>query len=504
MEGELKAKVAKGTAWAFLEQVVTQGLNFALGVVLARLLTPEDYGTVALVTIFISVSMAIVNSGFGQALVQKNDSDDLDFNSVFWVSLSVAGMLYAVLFACAPFIASYYGVAELKPILRVLSLNLVFFAINSVQNAELIKQMRFDLSFRISMVTTGTSAVAGVSFAYAGFGAWALVWSSVLSSASAAVTRAFVISWRPRLAFSWARVAPLFRFGWKVMVSALTYSLSSNIYGIVIGKCYSRHDLAFVNKGRNIPEMIQNNLNNALIGAAFPALAQLQDERERMREASRRLLIVSSFVILPLMAILCVMSEKMVLFLYGEQWLPCVPFACLCCLSAMFMPMRAVNEQAVFAIGRSDVTMKLIILKNVLSLLILVVFLPRGILLWAGMVAFLLPPLCLALDLWISRRLLGYSIRGQFRAILPSLALVGILVPPLQALNVLWTGRTPVSLFSCLACQGILAVIIVVGCSLAFRFRAACELAAIVEPRVLPHFPALYPLFVRLRLEERG
>jgi len=228
MSGGLKEKVVRGTFWAFLEQVGVQGLNFGMGIVLARLLTPEAYGTVALVAVFITVATVLVNSGLGQALVQKREIDELDVNSVFYVSSGIALVLYGVIFFAAPTVARYYHNPELTAIFRVLALNLLLYAVNSVQNAELYRQMKFNLTFRVSVVTAVSAAVVGIGLAYLGYGAWALVWSSVMGSVAGVIARAIVISWRPRLQFSWSRLGPLFRYGSRMMANSLIGTIMSN------------------------------------------------------------------------------------------------------------------------------------------------------------------------------------------------------------------------------------------------------------------------------------
>lgn len=481
----------KGSFWAFLEQVVGQALNFALGIVLARLLTPDDFGTVALVTIFLTVSMALVSAGFGQALVQKQDADDLDFNSVFWIGFVVSCLLYAVLFFAAPLVARYYRVAELTPILRILSLNLVVYSLGSVQNAELFRTMQFNKTFWVTFASVVVSSCVGIGMACFGYGVWALVWSSLLSNVAAVLLRGFFVSWRPRFRFSWARVKPLFRFGWKMMVSSLVCSFVSNLYGIIIGRTYTRADLAYLNKGRNIPELLKNSINNSIVEAAFPALSKLQDDRDRMRHASMRLLSVSSFAIVPLMLVLGAMSGKMIVFLYGPQWAPCVPFARIEFLTAAVTPLMAVNEQAITAIGRSDVTLKLVVLKLAISFAILMIFLPMGVFEWVLAVAAIGSPLALFLDLWESKRLLGYGWSEQFRRMRPIFFASLAMALPVVFLDVIWTGTSTLSLFACLSCQGLSALVVFAAWLLLFRPAVAAEVFDMVEPKVGSRFPAL-------------
>ena len=323
---ELKGKVIRGTVWAMLERFSNQLVLFIVSLILARLLSPQDYGTVALLGIFTAIAGVLVTSGFGNALIQKKNADELDYNSVFYFSLVLSGLMYMVLFFSAPHIANFYEIDELCPILRVTAFTLVFNAINSIQNAELHRKLLFHLSFRISLISTIAAAVVGISMAYLGYGPWALVWSCITGGVAGVITRWFFIAWRPRLMFSFGALGPLFRYGWKMMVSALLDTGVNNLYGLIIGKFYSRADLAFVNKGRHAPELLMNNVNGTLATVTFPALSQMQDDRIRVREAMRRMMICSSFVVFPLMAVSAVAAERVIPFLYGDQWSESVPY----------------------------------------------------------------------------------------------------------------------------------------------------------------------------------
>lgn len=475
-DSSLKGKVVKGIFWTSLEQLSGQIVNFALGVVLARLLTPDDYGTVALVTIFISISMVLVNSGLGQALVQKREIDELDVNSVFWVSLTVSVVLYGILYWVAPAVAAYYRVAELRPILRILALGLPLYALNSVQNAELYKQMKFNLTFRISVLSVVTSAVVGIALACLGFGVWSLVWSSLSGTLAGVIARAFIVSWRPRLLFSVDRVRGLFAFGWKMLVGSLLGSVFSNLYGFVIGRRYSQSDLAFVNKGRNIPDLLQGNINASLVEVSFPALVQLQDDRERLQNALRRLLVVSTFALFPLMIFLSVESANVIYFLYGEKWAACIPYMRIICAMGSIGAVGAVNQQAILAVGRSDVHLKLTILRNVASVVILVSCITRGVGFWVLVNSILFGPISSFVDMICSSRIVGYSMRRQFVDLLPNLAIGIAVIVPTFLLNLAFSSHNPLILGGRLLLEAALAIGMAMSLAVLFRTDAAREI----------------------------
>ena len=215
----LKSKVAKGAVWTLLEKLSTQIVSFIVGLILARLLTPDDYGTVALTGIFFAIAGVLVDGGFGGALIQKKNADDLDFNSVFYLNLFMSVLAYIALFFAAPWIADFYKTPALKNIVRVSAICFFFNAFNAIQGAELTKKMLFHLSFRISLITCFTSAVCGVTLAFMGYGVWALVWSSLITGFVGVIARWFIIAWRPKLMFSLERLKPLFSYGWKMAVS---------------------------------------------------------------------------------------------------------------------------------------------------------------------------------------------------------------------------------------------------------------------------------------------
>lgn len=496
--GDLRQKVVRGTFWLLLERCSSQLVTFGVGIVLARLLTPTDYGTIALLGIFTAVAAVLVDSGFGRALIQKKDATELDFNSVFYLSLGITTVLYAVLFLIAPWVARFYGIPELKPILRIVSVTLFFNAINSIQNAELNRKLLFHLSFRISLFSTIAASVSGLTLAFLGYGVWTLVWSWIVAGLVGVISRWFFIAWRPRWMFSWAALKPLWGYGWKLVCSALLDTGFNNLYGLIIGKCYSRADLSFVNKGRNIPELLMTNVNGTLGGVAFPALVQMQNDRIRLREAMRRMMVISTFLVFPLMTIFAVTAHNMILFLYGEKWLPAVPYAMIACFTFALWPFHTINLQAMQAMGRSDIFLKLEIVKKAISLTVLVSCLSQSVLLWCLAGAFVSSPLSVVINAWPNRRLLDYSLKMQLMDTLPTALVCAAFAAPLIAVDLLLSPESPGMLFLVLAAQGTIGFLLFVGLSFGFRLRGLQELARIFRPKVLGAFPRLMPVFVYL------
>lgn len=417
---DIKQKVAKGAVWTLCEKLSCQAVGFVVGMILARLLTPTDYGTVALMTIFFAVANVLVDGGFGGALIQKKDADDLDFNSVFYLNLALSLVAYAVLFFAAPWIADFYQTPVLKSIVRVSAICLFFNAVNAVQGAELTKKMLFHLSFRISLITTFTSAIVGVTLAFRGYGVWALVWSSLIAGFSGVIARWFIIAWRPRMMFSFTRLKPLFSYGWKMAASGLLDTFFVNLNGLLIGKFYSKADLAYVNKGNSLPSLAMNEVDSTLGRVSFPALVLLQDDRVKLREAMRRMMRCSTFLVFPLMVWVAACAKSELRLLYGEQWVPAAPYMMLACFTFALWPFHTINLKGIQALGRSDIFLKLEIVKKLAKLIFIFAFFRFGVLPFMCACAFALGPLSVIINSWPNRKLLDYSIRMQIMDVLPT------------------------------------------------------------------------------------
>lgn len=426
MGENLPQKVAKGAIWTLLEKISVQLVGFVVGVVLARLLTPDDYGTVALTSVFFAIAGVLVDCGFGIALIQKKDADDLDFNSVFYLSAVLSLVIYVILFFSAPFIANFYRVPELVAIVRISALTFFFNSINSVQNAELMRKMLFNLSFRISIITTISSAVCGILMAYLGYGVWALVWSTLVSGFVGTVSRWFIIAWRPKLMFSFARLKPLFSYGWKMAASALLDRAVSQINGLLIGKFYTKVDLAFVNKGHSLPQLVMMQIDDTLSKVSFPAFVQLQNDKVRLRDGMRRLMICSTFLVFPAMVGVAVCSKTLILLLFGQKWLEAAPYMMLACFSLALRPFHTINIKGIMVLGRSDLFLIIGIVKDIAKITAILLSFRYGVFVFMAVCSFVLGPLSVLINAWPNKRLLNYTVRMQIMDVLPCLGLCAI------------------------------------------------------------------------------
>lgn len=421
----LKSSVISSLLWKFLERIGTQGVQFIVAIVLARLLSPRDFGLIALVTVFVALANVFVQSGLNTALIQKKDADNLDFSTVFYASLAIATLLYGGLYAGAPLLADFYnGQTKLIPVIRVLALMLLLGAVNSVQEAYVARNMMFKKLFYRSVGAIVPSGIFGVVLAYLGCGIWALVGQQLMNSFLMCIIMWFTVRWRPQLAFSFARFKGLFSFGWKLLCSALLDTGYRNIRDLVIGKMFSPADLGFYNRGDQFPKIIISNINASIQSVLLPSLSTVQDDRARLKNLARRSIKTSSFLILPLMAGLAAVAKPLTLVVLGEKWLPAVPFIQICCFSYAFWPIHTTNLSAINAVGRSDVFLKLEIIKKCYGLVVLALAIwlfrsPVGIAASAAVTA----PLGSFVNAYPNKKLLNYGFGEQMKDFLPSFAL---------------------------------------------------------------------------------
>ena len=373
MSDEIRTKVFKGLIWRLLERVIAQGVSMIISIILARILYPEDYGMIALITVFITLANVFVDGGFGNALVQKTNSDEIDFSSVFSVSFLVSILIYVVIFFCAPFVADFYNNSDVCAILRVLSIQIIVSSFKSTQIAHIQKEMKFNLFFWATSIGTILSGIVGVTLAYCGFGVWALVIQSLGNTVVDTVVLLVVTDWRPRFAIDFSRVRSLFGFGWKVLLWSFATQLFDNIRSLVIGKAYSSEDLAYYSNGRNWPSFIVSNICTSISSVLFPALASKQSNIETVKMMVRRSCSISTFLVSPLLIGMMAIGRELTLLLLTEKWLPMLPFLYICCIYLIFVPIQTAELESVKAVGRSDLLVKMDVFVKIIQIIVLIV-----------------------------------------------------------------------------------------------------------------------------------
>ena len=429
-----RKKVIDNFVWRFMERCGAQGVAFIVQIVLARILEPEAYGAIALVTVFTTILQVFVDSGMGNALIQKKNADDLDFSTVFYFNIFVCCILYLLMFSCAPEIAEFYNLPELTSVIRILSLTLVISGVRNVQQAYVSKTMQFKKFFFATLGGTIGAAVVGIIMAYIGFGIWALVAQHLFNAAVSTVILWVTVPWVPQWQFSFARLKGLFHFGWKLLVSSLINQIYNEIIQLLIGKFYTTTELAQYNRGKSIPDYIVANVNTSIDSVLLPSMAEEQDDVRRVKNMTRRAIKTSTYIMAPLMMGLVFVSKPMIRLLLTEKWIPCVPFMTIFCITYMFYPIHTANLNAIKSLGRSDIYLRLEIAKKIVGILGLLVTVRIGVMAMAYSLLFT-SVVDQVINSWPNRKLLKYGYLDQLRDILPGILLavvMGVLVYPIQ------------------------------------------------------------------------
>ncbi len=465
-ETENKAQKTVGNfIWRLLERFGAQIVTLVVSIVLARLLDPTVYGTVALVTVFTAFLQVFVDSGLGNALVQKKDADDIDFSTVFYFNIVMCLFLYGIMFFVAPVIASFYDEPTLTPVIRVLSLTLVISGVKNVQQAYVSKTMQFKRFFFATLGGTIGAAVLGIFMAYRGYGVWALVAQMLFNLTVDTVILWITVKWRPVWAFSWKRLKGLFSFGWKLLVSSLFETGYNQMRSLIIGKKYSSEDLAYYNKGEQFPSLIATNINSSIDSVLLPTMSEVQDKREDVKYMTRRAVKTSAYIMCPLMMGLAVVAEPLILLLLTEKWASCIFYLRIFCFSYAFYPVSTANLNAIKALGRSDIYLKLEIVKKIFG------FAAIFITMWISIEAMaysliVLTVLSTAINAYPNKKLLNYSVWEQTRDMLPSIVLAVLMGIPVYFLSFL-----PIPMLAILAVQVVAGMVLYVALSAIFKLE---------------------------------
>lgn len=421
-----KQKVFSNLIWRFAERVGAQIVQFIVSIVLARILAPEAYGTIALVTVFTTILQVFVDSGLGNALIQKKDADDLDFSTVFYTNIVFCLILYGLIFCCSPLIAKFYNDSSLVAITRVLGLTIVISGVKNVQQAYVSKKLIFKRFFFATLGGTIGAAIIGIIMALKGFGVWALVAQQLFNLTVDTLILWITVKWRPKKMFSFSRLKILFSYGGKLLASATLDTVYNNIRQLVIGKMYSSSDLAFYNKGKQFPELIINNVNTSIDSVLLPTMSEEQENKEKIKNMTRRAIKTSTFVMAPLMMGLAFTSRNIVRLLLTDKWLSSVPFLCIFSITYMFYPIHTANLNAIKALGRSDLFFRLEIIKKIIGIILLLITMNIGVMAMAYslLIGSFLNQI---INSYPNKKLLDYSYLSQLKDILPSILLAVIM-----------------------------------------------------------------------------
>ncbi|MBQ2040866.1 MAG: lipopolysaccharide biosynthesis protein [Lachnospiraceae bacterium] len=443
----IKTSVIAGFFWKAMESGGDQLITFFISIILARLLGPEKYGTMAIMLIFIAIAQVIIQNGFQTALIQKKEISDADLSSVFWVGLMISGALYLVIFLTAPFISDFFGDPAITSMLRVLSLILFSGSVVSVEIAIIARQMNFRLQCIATILADIISGAIGIAAAFRGLGTWALVLQQLIKNICLMLILLWWLKWRPARMISGESIHSLFSYGWKVLVSGLIDTVYSNLYTPFISRLYNATMVGYYNRANQFPQVIVNSMAQTLQAVMLPAFSKTQDERQRGRQMLRRTIKMSGFVMFPAMFGIMAVAEPMIRILLGEAWLPAVPLLRLCALSFSVWHMHVANLQAINANGRSDIYLKLEIIKKIAGVMVLILSVRLGI---TGMIFMkaVWDYVCTFINGWPNREILGYSPAAQWRDTLPELAAAAVMGIAVYAVQLALSGSGIVSMTS--------------------------------------------------------
>jgi teichuronic acid exporter len=418
----LKQKTVSGLLWSSIDSFAGQGIAFIVGIILARILSPREFGLIGMITVFIALSESFINSGFSSALIRKKDCTDTDFSTVFYFNLAAGVLFFLLLFFTAPLIAGFFDEPQLKPIVQVLGVVLIIDSFTLIQRTILTKQIDFKLQARISVIASLGSGIIAIVMAYNGFGVWSLVAQRIAKQGLNSVFLWLWNRWRPLWVFSMQSFRELFGFGSKLLVSGLIETLYQNIYYLIIGKFFSAQELGYYTRANEFKSIPSQNLNGIISRVTYPVLASIQDDKKRLKNNYQKLIRSTMFITFVLMLGMAAVAEPMIITLIGEKWRPSIVYLQMLCFVGMMYPLHALNLNMLQVSGRSDLFLKLEVIKKILAIPTIVIGVIWGIkIMICGMMVNTL--IAYYLNSYWSGRFIGYSFKQQVLDILPSFAL---------------------------------------------------------------------------------
>ena len=466
MAQDEKKAIMGGFFWKMMERLFSQGIKLALSIVLARLLMPSEYGTIAMVAVFITISDVFISAGFTTSLVQKKDADDIDFSTMLYCSMTMAVVIYAIIYFAAPYISIFYNMPELTSITRVYGAIVFLSAFNSIQSAWVSRHMVFKKFFYATSAGTFGSGLIGIAMAYKGFGVWALVGQAMSNVLLNIIVMHFIITWRPKLLFSWDRAKSLMNYGSKILAASMIGCICNEMRQLLVGKFYSAADLAFFNRGKTFPSLVFYNVESTINTVLFPAMSNHSDDPERVLQITRRAIKTSSYVMFFCMGVLVVIAYPLTDILLTEKWLPSVPYMQIMCVGYMVSSVSTANLQAIKALGRSDVILKLELYKKPVFILMLVVAVKISVLALA--ISMPLYSLYAAyVNMSPNKKIMGYGFLNQLKDYMPATLLFCIMVASMLPIAHLQLGSVLTLLVQISGCA-----IIYIGLSVVFRVES--------------------------------
>ena len=465
MAETLKQQTKKGLYWTFFNQFANYGMNFCVGIVMARLLSPSDYGITALPAVFMAVAGILQSGGLSDALVRKTDFREEDLSTSFYYSIAVGILMYLTLFFSAPWIADFYNTPVLIPLLRVTALSFLWGPLNSAQNVILKRRLDFKTPTKISLTTRVFSACVGIILAYRGYGLWALVISGVLSSLLTVILNWFAVRWVPHTGWSKSSFKYLWGYGNKIMLSWGLSALYDNITPIFVAKFYSPADLGVYNRAQGYAAMPSQQVTGVIQGVTFPVLSKMQDDDEALARNYRRMLRTTAFIVFPLMMMLSALARPLVLTLITAKWEACIILLQIICFSMMWYPIHSINLNLLMVKGRSDLFLRLEIIKKVIGVCILAITLPQGLIIFCyGTIVSSM--IALVINTYYTGKLIQVGYWRQMKDLVPTLFLSFLLFGTVHL-----TTYYISNLYLQIVCGGIAGGIVYLGGAILFKFE---------------------------------
>lgn len=474
----LKEQTLSGLLWSFIDRFSQQGITFIVGIILARLLSPKEFGLIGMITIFIAISESFIDSGFSQALIRKKDCTEKDYSTVFYFNLVVGLLFFLILFISAPAIASFFNEKQLVNLIRVLGLVLIIDAFTIIQRTTLTQQINFKLQTKVSVIASIVSGIVGIVMAYAGFGVWSLVAKTLVQRIINSLLLWFWNYWKPQMVFCIKSFKELFSFGSKLLVSGLINTLYINIYYLIIGKYFSAQELGYYSQAVKFNDLPSSNINGIVSRVSYPVLAQLQNNPQQLKSGYKKIIKSTMFITFVLMLGLAVTAEPLLMTLIGEQWRTSVEYLQLLCFVGMLYPLHALNLNMLNVKGRSDLFLKLEVIKKLIAIPIIIVGVFWGI---KAMIIGMIINSFFAyyLNSYWSGKLINYPLKEQVADVLPSFLLaLGVSVPIYIGGNLLNLG-----FLLTLVIQLAAGIFLTIFVSEILRFDSYIEMKAIIVSR---------------------
>jgi len=474
MAESLKTQTAKGVWWSFLEKYSSQGVSFIATLVMARILTPAEYGLIGMIAIFMALGQVFIDGGFANALIQKEKRTETDFSTVFWINISIGLLSYALLFVFAPMIASFYNQEILKPIIRVYGINLILASLVAVNKVKLTVDLNFKTQLKITLISTCTSAIAGIACAMKGYGVWAIVVQANVAAAMTAILSFVFVRWKPSPIFSKESFRSLFSFGSKLLAAQIISTLYIYLYNLAIGKKYTKEELGLYTKAGLFGQMVSTHLASVMTRVSFPVLSRVQNDDEKLIGAYRKFIGMVAFIVFPVALGVCGVARPLIVSLITDKWIGCVPFIRILIFAYLCDGITLVNLNLLYVKGKSNVVLKLEIIKKSIAIAILCITIRYSVIaVCVGQAIYAM--IALILNTRNTKKILNYGLLKQLRDIFPYLLLSLTIMSVALGLDYLFYNNWIVLAMSLIICPAIYFLLCYV-----FKLNAMFEMGSIL------------------------